>query len=72
MLAEAGCSVAQIVAITQHSLATATRILEAYLSPTKHLANQAIAQLENAKETEFANRLQPSATAPIPNTNRKG
>jgi integrase len=72
MLAEAGCSVAQIVAITQHSLATATRILEVYLSPTKHLANQAIAQFENAKETEFANRLQTSATAPLSNTNRKG
>ena len=72
MLAEAGCSVAQIVAITQHSLATATRILEVYLSPTKHLANQAIAQFENAKETEFANRLQTSAAAPLSNTNRKG
>ena len=51
----------QIVAITQHSLATATRILEVYLSPTRHLANQAIAQFENAKATEFATRLQ---TAP--------
>lgn len=72
MLAEAGCSVAQIVAITQHSLATATRILEVYLSPTKHLANQAIAQFENAKETEFANRLQTSAKAPLSSLNRKG
>lgn len=72
MLAKAGCSIAQIVAITQHSLATATRILEVYLSPTKHLANQAIAQFENAKETEFANRLQTSATAPFANIKQKG
>ena len=41
---------------TQHSLATATRILEVCLSPTRHLENQAIAQFENAKATEFANR----------------
>lgn len=72
MLAEAGCSIPQIVAITQHSLATATRILDVYLSRTQKLANQAIALFENAKETEFANRLQTSAKAPISNTNRKG
>ena len=47
-LPKPAAAVAQIVAIIQHSLATATRILEVYLSPTKHLANQAIAQLENA------------------------
>jgi integrase len=63
MLAEAGCTVAQIASITQHSLATATRILEAYLSPTRHLANEAITQFENAKATEFANRLQTSPNA---------
>ncbi len=40
--------------------------------PTKHLANQAIAHFENAKETEFANRLQTSATAPLTNTKQKG
>jgi integrase len=72
MLAEAGCSVAQIVAITQHSLATATRILEVYLSPTRHLANQAIAQFENAKATEFANQLQTGAQNARFGTNQKG
>lgn len=61
MLAEAGCSVPQIASITQHSLATATRILETYLAPTRHLATQAIAQFENAAATEFANRLQTRA-----------
>lgn len=66
MLAEAGCSVAQIASITQHSLATANRILEVYLSPTRRLANQAITQFENAKATESANRLQTS-----PNTARR-
>jgi hypothetical protein len=65
MLAEAGCSVAQIVAITQHSLATDSNF------GSLSLANQAIAQFENAKETEFANRLQTSAKAPLSNTNRK-
>ncbi len=61
MLAEAGCSVPQIASITQHSLATATRILETYLAPTRHLATRAIAQFENAAATEFANRLQTRA-----------
>lgn len=60
-----------MVSITQHSLATARRILEVYISPTKHLANQAIAHFENAKETEFANLLQTSATAPLTNTKQK-
>jgi hypothetical protein len=40
---------------TQHFNAarqTAARFLEVLLSPTEHLANQAIAQFENAKEKE--------------------
>jgi hypothetical protein len=57
-LAEAGCTIPQIVAITQHSMATATRILEAYLPRTRKLADQAIARLENASKKETANRLQ--------------
>jgi integrase len=72
MLAEAGCSVPQIVAITQHSLATATRILEVYMSRTRHLADQAIAQFENAEATEFANRLQTSTPIAQSRTPRKG
>jgi integrase len=72
MLAEAGCSVPQIASITQHSLATATRILETYLAPTRHLATQAIAQFENAAATEFANRLQTRAENAPTKAERKG
>ena len=61
MLAEAGCSIPQIVSITQHSLATATQILDVYMSRTRHLANQAIAHFENASATHSANRLQTAA-----------
>ena len=46
MLAEAGCTVPEICAITGHSLASATRILEAYLSKTKALATAAILKLD--------------------------
>ena len=60
------------MAITQHSLATAPRILEVYLSPTRRLANQAIAQFENAKATEFANQLQTGAQSVRFSTNQKG
>lgn len=72
MLAEAGCTVAQIVAITHHSLETATRILEVYLSPTRHLADQAIEQFENAQATRFANQLQTAAGPPITEIRKKG
>ena len=46
MLAEAECTVPQISAITGHSLATASRILEKYFSKTNILAIAAIAKLE--------------------------
>jgi integrase len=72
MLAEAGCSVPQIASITQHSLATATRILETYLAPTRQLATQAIAQFENAAATEFANRLQTRAQNAPTKAQQKG
>lgn len=58
MLAEAGCSVPQICAITGHSLKTAYSILERYLSRTAPLAEVAMFKFENAKTTKFANRLQ--------------
>lgn len=45
MLAEAGCTVPEIAAITGHSLTSATRILEVYLSKTKALATAAIVKL---------------------------
>lgn len=46
MLAEAGCSVPEIVSITGHSLESATKILERYLSRTRELAHAAIAKLD--------------------------
>jgi integrase len=58
MLAEAGCTVPQIAAITGHSLKTVTTILETYLSLTRALAEQAIVAFENAPRTKFANQLQ--------------
>lgn len=67
MLAEAGCSIPEIVSITGHKLATATKILEHYLSRTTTLADGAIARFENAPTAEFANRLQTtSAVSPRP------
>lgn len=64
MLAEAGCTVPQIAAITGHSLKTVTTILEKYLSRTRALAEQAIVAFENAPRTEFANRLQTGIAGP--------
>jgi integrase len=46
MLAEAGCTVPEIAAVTGHSLKHVTHILEIYLSRTKHLADAAIVKLE--------------------------
>lgn len=61
MLAEAGCTTPQIAAITGHSLKTVTTILDKYLARTRALAGEAVALFENAKSTEFANRLQTRA-----------
>jgi integrase len=58
MLAEAGCTTPQIAAITGHSLKTVTTILDKYLARTRVLAGEAVTLFENAKSTEFANRLQ--------------
>jgi len=63
MLAEAEATVPEIAAITGHSYRTITSILEKYLPRTKHLAETAIAKLENSGRTDFANRLQ---TGPSP------
>jgi integrase len=46
MLAEAGCTVPEIAAVTGHSLKHVTHILEVYLSRTRHLADAAIIKLE--------------------------
>ncbi|QCP86499.1 integrase [Cereibacter sphaeroides] len=61
LLAEAGATVPQICAITGHTLASATRILERYLAMTEALSSAAIIAFENAPETAFANRLQTGA-----------
>jgi integrase len=58
MLAEAGCTVPQIAAITGHNLEFVSTILERYLARTRPLADGAITLFQNAKATEFANRLQ--------------
>ena len=63
MLAEAGATVPEIAAITGHSYRTITSILERYLPRTKHLAEMAIAKLENSGRTDFANRLQTGPSA---------
>lgn len=64
MLAEAGCTTPQIAAITGHSLKTVTAILDKYLARTRVLAGEAVTLFENAKSTEFANRLQTSVLEP--------
>lgn len=72
MLARAGCTIPEIVAITQHSLASATRILEVYLARTQHLADQAISRLENAPATAFANQLQTAPERAVSRLTKKG
>lgn len=54
MLAEAGCTPSEMAAITGHSLKTASIILDRYQARTAHLADSAIARLENARRTKTA------------------
>ncbi|WP_416136331.1 tyrosine-type recombinase/integrase [Cypionkella sp.] len=63
LLSEAGATIPQICAITGHSLQSATRILEKYMSMTEALSNAAIHLFQNATETAFANRLQTTQPA---------
>lgn len=58
LLAEAGCTVQETVAITGHTLESANKILEKYLARTKSISDAAILKFENAEATNFANRLQ--------------
>jgi integrase len=46
MLAEAGCTVPEIAAVTGHTLKHVTHVLETYLARTRHLADAAIVKLE--------------------------
>jgi len=48
-LAEAGCSHAEIAAITGHSMRSVNEILDKYLARTDKLAIAAIAKLEQRK-----------------------
>lgn len=57
LLAESGATVPQIVSITGHTLQSATRILERYLSITPALSKAAMTAFENASATDFANQL---------------
>lgn len=56
MLAEAGCTLPEIVSITGHTLRRAQDILDKYLARTSRLAESAIAKFENIMETDFAKR----------------
>jgi integrase len=57
MLAEAGCTLPEIVSITGHSLRRAQEILEKYLARTSKLAESAVAKFEkNVTQTDFAKR----------------
>jgi integrase len=56
MLAEAQCTLPEIVSITGHSLRRAQDILDKYLARTSRLAESAIAKFENVTETNSAKR----------------
>jgi integrase len=56
MLAQAGCSLGEIVSVTGHSLRRAQDILDKYLARTSTMADNAIVKFENVLETEFAKR----------------
>jgi integrase len=56
MLAEAGCTLPEIVSITGHTLRRAQDILDKYLARTSKLAESAITKFENIVETDFAKR----------------
>ena len=56
MLAEAGCTLPEIVAITGHTLRSAQDILDKYLARTSKLAESAIAKFENVIASDSAKR----------------
>ena len=51
-LAEAGCTVPEIAAITGHSIDTTQKILEVYLPRTSTMAKHAIAKLESYRKRQ--------------------
>jgi integrase len=56
MLAEAGCTLPEIVSITGHTLRRAQDILDKYLARTSKLAESAVAKFENVMATDSAKR----------------
>jgi hypothetical protein len=58
LLAEAGCTIPEIVSITGHTIKSANQILEKYLARTKAISDAAILKFENSEACNFANRLQ--------------
>ena len=63
LLAEAGVAIAQICAVTGHTLQSAAQILERYMARTSAMSRAAIQASENSPPRSFANRLQ---TGPQP------
>ena len=57
LLAEAGCTVPEIVSITGHTMKSANVILEKYLARTQAISDAAMFKFENAEVTNFANQL---------------
>jgi integrase len=58
LLAEAGCDVPQIAAITGHTLRSASAILEKYLPRTRAQSAAAMTKLENYLRTNLQTALQ--------------
>lgn len=58
LLAEAGCDVPQIAAITGHTLRSASAILEKYMARTRAQGVAAMAKLENYLRTNLQTALQ--------------
>ncbi|MDW4551496.1 tyrosine-type recombinase/integrase [Defluviimonas sp. D31] len=63
LLDKAGVAIPQMCAVTEHTLQSATRILERYMARTSAMSRAAIQAFENSPATSFANRLQ---TGPQP------
>jgi integrase len=62
LLAEAGCSIPEIAAITGHSLDTVHRIIERYLKLTRGLAEEAMFKFQKSKRSKFVNSLRAQKT----------
>jgi integrase len=60
-LAEAGCSVPEIAAITGHTLNRTVQILETYCPRTSTMARHAIARLEDYRRTQQERKLEGSS-----------